>query len=512
MRSFNFFPILLLAFFGLSFWHLDQFPEIHNDETGIAEPGYQLFCRGVYGSRMYFGLYGREALYLETMPLMPLLEGASTCLLGAGIFQMRVIPVLAGGAVLGLTYLLALELTSQRVTALLAVLLLLTWQLHENQNNPFLGSGVTLIDVSRLARYDILAAAFGLGAFWVWRQAQKSRNPIVYFLSGILISLAGLAHVYGFFWLVVLGILTWLETPAETKRSKIFTLLAGTFTPLFPWLMVIWKNWPLFTAQFLIRHQHRLSMMSPAFYWENLTSEMERYHLGLQSPETYGRVGFWLFALGLPISLVLLGHVTRGRGKLGGLWLASLVFPLLFALFLHEKRVYYLITIIPLFAMVLAWAMVQTWNSGQRSLQLIIGGALLLTVLQGVKGIVALHAQAADRVSPVQFFATLREAAPPDGIILGPQTFWPAFADRDYRSVVYLAQLTLPGRPEYKPFPQALEILAPEVVVVHPLWFAWFKEEDQTAFWAYLETRRAHLVGEWVDHEGYAVQMYQLNP
>src|SRR5258708_3308895 len=107
----------LLAFWGLALWNLDRYPPIHFDEATILEPGYHLFAAGVYGAPMYTGFYAQEQLYLEVPPLMPVLQGASTWLLGVGVWQMRFLPVACGLLTLALTAAIAGRLAGPVVGA-----------------------------------------------------------------------------------------------------------------------------------------------------------------------------------------------------------------------------------------------------------------------------------------------------------------------------------------------------------------------------------------------------------
>ncbi|MEP7200105.1 MAG: hypothetical protein ABI874_09825, partial [Chloroflexota bacterium] len=96
--------IFLFLFWAVSVWNLDRLPAVHDDEVWILSPGYTLFTRGVYGSDLLAGFSQIENIYLEFMPLMSLLQGASARLFGLGVFQMRVVPVALGTLTLAFTY------------------------------------------------------------------------------------------------------------------------------------------------------------------------------------------------------------------------------------------------------------------------------------------------------------------------------------------------------------------------------------------------------------------------
>src|SRR5260370_40139673 len=182
----------------------------------------------MYGAPMYTGFYGKEHVYLEVPPLMSLLQGASTRLLGVGVWQMRYVPVVCGLLTLALAAALAARLAGP-ATSVVAAWLLLLWKWTPSDLD-FLGSGLPLLDVSRIARYDILVPVFGLSAFLAWLRGRTGTPPWLLFASGLLAVLAVLAHVYGAFWIAALGLLTVYNKSAGRLR-RLAWLLAGAALP-----------------------------------------------------------------------------------------------------------------------------------------------------------------------------------------------------------------------------------------------------------------------------------------
>ena len=90
-------------------------------------------------------------------------------------------------------------------------------------NDRIISTGIPLVDVSRIARYDILVPPLGLGAWWFWLRARSTGRNRHDFLAGLLAGMAGLAHYYGLFWIVALLLLLLLErfyfTHQPTFRS-----------------------------------------------------------------------------------------------------------------------------------------------------------------------------------------------------------------------------------------------------------------------------------------------------
>lgn len=502
---------VLLLFWGLGLWNLDRFPPIHFDESTILQPGYQLFYDGVYGSDMYTGFYGQERIYLEVPPIMSILQGASVRLLGVGVWQMRYLPVVWGTVTLASTAALASWLVDPTVGAVAAMLAVL-WQ-WTPAGLDFLGSGLPLLDVARIARYDILVPVFGLAAFAAWLRANACGQRRFDFLSGFLVGLAGLANVYGAFWIVALGWLTALEK-GRGRASRLGWLVVGLAVPILAWLVVMAAHWDDAIGQ-LGKHEGRFDVLRPAFYVENLLNEDHRYFLGIHDPATYLRLGFWLVVIGLPIAMAWLAWRWLRRQDAHARWLLvpAIVLPGLLALLDSQKRFYYLIVVIPIFAIVVAWPLTVALRSGSRLGRFLLMALLLGLLAQAGLGVARLQSAARRETAPVEAFAALRLAVPASaGVILGAPQFWLAMPERRYRSMVLPFLLSVITNIKPVPYEQAMDRIAPEIVLMDSS-FASNLEPDYTVpFWHYMAAHHARVIGQVPGYEGQGVTVYQLDP
>ncbi len=368
--------VLLLAFWAMSLSGIDRFPPLHVDEVSILAPGYKLLTEGRYGLDMYAGFHRQEEIYLEVMPLMPLSQGLGARLFGLGAWSMRFLPVACGMVILSLSFAVGRTVAGP-LAGWLAALLLLCWQ-WAAPGGEFLGAGIALVDVARIARYDTLAAMLGLAAFLVWLGAvSRQRHWPYYALCGALVGLAGLAQVYGLFWLAVFSLL-WLSErrrPPEMaggrprpRVSQLVAVFAGAAAVLLPWLILILRNAAAFAGQFG-KHQGRFDLLDLRFYWNNLASEANRYLLQPLQPDSWLRAGFWLAVLGLPLALGWLAYGAIRRRDERALWVLTpcLVLPLLLALLVSKKQFGYLLLVMPLFAVAVAWALSAAVSRGWRS-------------------------------------------------------------------------------------------------------------------------------------------------
>ncbi len=514
--------ILVIVFGAISIWNLDRFPPLQEDEPWILSPGYKFFTQGIFGSDLFTGYYGMERHYLEFMPLMSLLQGAASRLFGLGVFQMRVVPVALGMLTLILTYAVARKLSmSSRPIGLFAVLLLLFWPWGAG-NDRIMSTGIPLVDVSRIARYDILVPPLGLGAWWFWLRARSTGRNRHDFLAGLLAGMAGLAHYYGLFWIVALLLLLLLErlyfTYQPTLRS-LGQIMAGASVPWLIWIFVLASNWDDYKGQ-LILSRETFKPLSLSFYVENILNERHRYALGVGEMATMVHPGFWLIALGVPAALVWLwGRAARLRDR-EALWLLvpCLVFPLLFALLVKIKRFSYLVTVAPLFALLVAALLAHLLEARRGAYRAVVVVIVGLTVFQGAWAIFRMQRTASQAVPPRQIFSELRQVVPSSARVLGREIYWLALADRQYRSFYLPLLLSDPERHENPiPFAEAMKLNAPDIVLLDATTMRNLLDRSRPGmsvyhdeFWAYMSQHKARLIREIREDGGMPLQVYQL--
>src|SRR5438552_1707983 len=131
--------LLVLAFGAVSLVNLDRCPPVYVDEVWILSIGHKLFSEGVFGCDLFSGFHGMERHFFHFMPLMSIVQGATTRLLGIGVLQMRLAPAALGMLTLWLTFVTGRKLATP-LGAIMAMLLLAFWQWAPS-NPPMLNSG-----------------------------------------------------------------------------------------------------------------------------------------------------------------------------------------------------------------------------------------------------------------------------------------------------------------------------------------------------------------------------------
>ncbi len=516
--------LLLIIFWAVSLHNLDRFPVVSQDEPWILSPGYKLFWHGVYGSDLFAGLYGMETHYMEFMPLMSIMLGGVARLIGVGVWPLRYAPVVLGMLTLALTFALGRRLVGSTV-GLLAMTLMVFWQWRPT-GGPVLGSGLPLLDVARIARYDILVPPLVLSGLWAYLHARHTGQARYACLSGLLAGLAGATHVYGLLWggilLTIYGYDALIPSPSPTRGA------ARRFIGFSLSLAVIWLGlavWPLlYWDDFL--HQQNLNgqyfdLFNLAFYRDNFLREPQRYGLGWSEPGLWNRLGVWLLVIGIPLTLIWLGwQAMRQRDWRARLLLVPAVcIPVVSALLIQHKLFNYLISVVPMFALIVSWSGVRWFRTAQRPGRVVCLAALTLMVGQGTWAMIQMQQHAGQFRSPQKFLAELRQAVPPGQRILGTHDYWLALPDRDYRSYavpIYLSDAN--HNPVPLTFGKALAQIAPEIVLLDSRMLTVLntdgspeKRARSEQFWAYMRQHRAHLIAEVFNHLGDKVQVYQLD-
>lgn len=428
----------VFALWAVALVYLPVLPIVHEDEAWIADPARGLAERGVYGAAMFTGYYGMDRHYYEFMPVYPLLLAASFKGFGIGLFQARLMSVGCAALVVALTYAVGTRLFGAEVGALAAWLLLVV-RLRP-LDLPQVTLGIPLIDVARVARYDVAVPLFGLAAFYVALRWPTRRG--VWLVAGLLVGLAGLTHLYGLFWGAALAV--WLLSSLSQHKGHevrawraLAALVVGVALAWTPWLLYVASGWDDYLAQGRI-HADRFDLFSPEFYLTNLTREPLRYLSGLGlgdgGRETALRAGTWLALAGLPLTLAALARRAWGRDQGARALLVVLATQVaLFALLLSQKQFSYTATLLPLAAVASAWGLTALWRRGGA---LRVGAALLVALVaaEGAAQWAGLPARAARTTAYEEYTARVAAAVPRGGRVLGLQVYGLGMRDYDYRS------------------------------------------------------------------------------
>lgn len=504
--------ILLLLFWAISIDHLAIFPLVGQDEPWIAAAPYKLSTEGVFGSDLFTGYYGMERRHYQHLPAFHLLQAGVFRMAGVGVFQMRFLPVTLGLLLLPLTFAVGRQVDGEAV-GLLAVVLLLGLRLVNWGDN----SGIPLLDIARINRYDVAVPVYGLAAFWAFNRQR-------FLLSGLLVGVSGLNHMYGLFWLPALGLVLALRQGWNVVRHPAgYLMLIGTILAWIPWLAYVASDWVDFLGQqrFVAA---RFDLFNARFYLGNLLHEMERYRF-LDLFDEQGRLhlarpGMWSTFLILPLALAgLLRHDRRTPTFV--LAIVLIVQGALFALLLAQKHFNYLIALWPLAVLALAWGMVKAWRRWQHPLAHLTQIALLaLILLEGGLNVTRRHSVATGTTPYDEFTAQVAAHIPDGALVLGLQHYWLGLRHYPYRTWL-LPLLRSSDAFHHDPLTlaQALDTVSPDVVLLDRYMGDYFTtardpasvyHDNYLQFWTFMNEHQARLVGVVNDADYGRMEVYWL--
>lgn len=470
--------LALGAYWVVQLRQLAVVPRAYEDEAWIASTSWKLATTGVFGSDIQGSFFGMAEHYFGFMPLYPLLQALVFKAAGLGLWQARLTSVYLGLLVLALTFAFGRRLFGGPVGLLAVLGLLLTRTAGLTLYRP---SGILLLDLARLGRYDIAVPVFGLAAGLALMRATGRRAGWWAALAGALGGLAGLAHVYGWFWLPALA-----AALAHTGRRHagrlsapqgLAALLLGAGLVLAPYALYVLSGWADWLGQ-MAEYRDRVTPLQGAWYVNNLLTEAQRFGPGvvLADWRTWLRPGLWLVAAIGPVAGVTLVR-RAGRSLPAAVvgWALGLL-PVLLAVFVSSKVANYLLLYLPVASVAVAWGVAAAWRAararGWRWLPALLALVCAAVALEGV-GQWRQQWQLAAQVTPyaryvAQVRAVAEAAAPePAAAVLGLHTYWFGFSDRLFTSWYYpvaLAQSPIPGRAV--PLAATLARLAPAIVLV----------------------------------------------
>jgi hypothetical protein len=502
--------------------NLENFRPVSNDEGELLEVSYTLATTGALASPMYTGFFNTEDHHLWTLPLQHVLDAAAFKAFGAGIAQARWVSLVAAVATLWTLGWLALRWYGL-AAALLTEVLMVFWR-----SDVTVGiTGLPLLDVARVARYDVLAIAFGWLAIAAVDLAivrnSRRRPATAGFLAGLGGFLAGLATLTQFFGLFALPVVL---LGARRKAA----VGGGAALALAPWLAFVgWHHADL--AGQLSVYGQRGDFLNPTFYTHNITTEPTRYAdvLAQRMPDDVAGASALAFQLSLLLLLALipavLWRIWRYRrcpnraDRLLPLSLASSAGLLLVVD--QTKTPLYAIVLVPPACLVLAagWSDLLRWVWQQRRFWLtLLTSAATFLLLLGVTsdGLRAFGVDRAESAQVTPYASVGRQiegALPADGVVLGPERWWWALHNHPYISLRSL-WFQWQSRDGEASFADLIERWQPRGVIVNNNVrddIKAFPTALQEQFWTYIQ-RCTRPVGSVDDPTYFDVQVYEVRP
>ncbi|HLF71253.1 MAG TPA: hypothetical protein VI759_03800 [Dehalococcoidia bacterium] len=458
-------------------------PIAGGDEGWIMSAAGKLATDGVFGSDLFRGFYGAEQHYYFNLPLDHFVLAGVFKIFGIGLVQARLVSVVSGLALLALTYGLGRRLGGAWVGLGAAALLVL---LRLNLA-PF--SGLTLTDLGATVRYDLVAVPYGVAAMLIlarrlpgaglttgalrepqgerrWNVGDEAPSLSAVVVAGLLCGVGGVTQFIGaLFVLPLAAFLLTLALPRGRRFVLAGALCVAATVPFLPYGAYAVANWDDFRGQSRTVEQET-DFLSPAYYWDAITNEPDRYRIGTGLgglPSTPGELASKPSAR---LALLVLGPLAaayvlwRGRRepmhRLVGFALLGVVIEL--ALFESTKRFVYWVVAAPLLCVAIAdlGAFLWAWRDaltlpspkGRGFYVVLRAAVVVIALLFAVEGLVVAAKDVRDagdhRGAYASMTNALRDALPASASAMGDNRLWPAMRDRDFRSLLLLFYDTNP--------------------------------------------------------------------
>jgi 4-amino-4-deoxy-L-arabinose transferase-like glycosyltransferase len=434
---------LIVAFALFNLVGLDRMPLVNQDEPWIAEPGLHFWQTGVFASELHRGFYGVERHFLLHAPLFSIAVGGVIALLGPGLYQARLLSLALATATAALTFVLGRRLLSPR-HGLLAVLMLTLWRVAPGIK--VYPSGIPLVDLGRLSRYDIGVPVLTVTACLIVLSLMTNVRPAPpltrgavarLLIAGALVGIGVSCHPTAIAWAAILcaGLLVTRGWSDGLRASA--WIAAGTSIGFLPYAWWIASGW----SDFLLQQEYvsdRYDLFNPAFYLGNVVQEWRRYGQigrGLLSAQP----GAWLIATSGLVGLYTLWR-QRARDAAPGprvLLTAVIVGAGLFTIGMKPKLYNYVAALWPLLALTAAAGLVTLLRASSPIVRV---ATIVMMVAAGADGLRGWNLVTFRALSVTPYGALcdrLAASIPPDSRVLALPHYWFGLAPRVqmYRSL-----------------------------------------------------------------------------
>ncbi|WP_422965490.1 glycosyltransferase family 39 protein [Undibacterium curvum] len=348
-------------FFG--FW-LGAYPVLNNNEGLYAEIPREMLASGDWRHWIIPHLNGLA--YMEKPPLLYWLTALFMGIFGQSEWVIRLVPALSGLGCVGLILWFSKSVARPKAGRMAALIFV---------------SGLGVTAMARVLMFDMLLTVFLMTAVMAAYLYTEKRKRKHLYLAAVALGLALLAK--GFVALIlfsaVLGV--YLVLRATSFRD----VLAG---------IGLWLDWRAIAVFLLVAAPWHIvaAATEPIFAWFYFINEHVLRFLGKREPHDYYAGAWWYYlprvviflfpwSFLLPV-LLFVRRVIPADKRLHLFLLAGWLMPLLFFSVSSAKANYYLVTVMPLMAMQIAFWLEEKGYGGKAGI--VFPSALLMALFAAV--------------------------------------------------------------------------------------------------------------------------------
>jgi len=416
-------------------------PRVWVDESWEAIPGYQLVTTGRLNNPIVTGIQGRERHNLGPSMTFNLFMAASFKLLGVGVFQGRLVSLLAIFLAVVLTYALALRFFGPTVAILSALLAMI--------------ANLTFVAAATI-RPEALVAASTILALYLFILGDDHGQSRYHAAAGLVAGVALHIHPNSFLGLVALvSVFLYRQGFGCLRRRHFWIFAGGVFLGFLPYAIYVFvQDYHNHFHDFLAQIGGRAKPLARgSFLITTLTAELGRYRQFVYFPKRALIAGLDLIAL-------FYGLLARDRNQ-RMLSIFVLIHLILFPLLIVNRTARYFTVLVP-FLSILFVRMLADWippgfpgqlsrhRFSTRQRWLATSAFLLFLAYAGNQLAGDFWLVRKNRHQDYRgFIARVRDHLPAGSRVWGSITFWLGLHDHPYRSQYTYGKDIDSFKPEY---------------------------------------------------------------
>jgi len=340
--------VIIAAFVVVAAQRLGAVPMPEGDEAYMSQVAYEMHYRNKVAVPMMRYLGGNiENAWHSRTPLYFLLMRGFNKLFGFGLVQGRAFNLTFAAFTLLMVYLVGRRLFDWR-TGLISVVLLI--------GDP------VFFERSRLLRNDFAAATFALLAFWLYEEAQQHKKLKYYIASGFAAGAGVMCHTNILYMVAAICLLILLKEGWRAFSSSSLYAFSGCALLVTAYeIIYAIVDYDNFILQNRGDDVH-FRVLSVGGMWQNLLEERLRYLKWLTGglvfpglPQTTLRIFQFLTIAAIIYLVIVFARKIRGGSLVDDprvrLFVVIATTVLFHALIVSHKRMFYLLHIVPWFAL-----------------------------------------------------------------------------------------------------------------------------------------------------------------
>ena len=421
-REHSSFLVICMLYMLLTIPFLGSSPLVWYDEGLLSEPAWHFANGEFFKQPLWTGYLEYESFSTHPNYLFFFVLGIFFKLFGLGIFQARLVSVIAGFFLLSCVYITTRKIATKRAAILAALFLVL---------NPL------FILSARMVRQEMMTTALGFFAFMLLIYGihktkiinkNKSKHIWYFMCAGIFSAGAILVHLNGLF--ILLALIAVILILSKSWKYFLY-FLSGLSLGLLPYVLFVSFNWDIFSTQFFGLWSYRLPGQESILL--NIALEGMRWTKGITTPLS--------MIPGIFAFIYLLPHIKKWKV----LYVPLVILILCFTVFDYHKYYGYLVILLPFLSIMVGIAMSSMLEKRrQKNVRAVLCSLMVIFLILNF-AFIEFKIIRDSNYSYKEYCNTLKGVLDKDAIILGDASLFFCFPDgnlRDFPVQIWMHDLT----------------------------------------------------------------------